>query len=102
MLPLQLLVANLDYSEYHGRLALGRIFSGTLRRGDEVAIAKLDGSLQKTAHYQALRFRGSGAYRPGSPPRPGDIVAIAGVEGITIGETVTSAESPAPLPHIPD
>src|SRR5208337_2301799 len=45
---LQLLVANLDYSEYHGRLALGRIFSGALRRGDEVAIAKLDGSLEKT------------------------------------------------------
>src|SRR5207253_2440739 len=45
--PLQLLVANLDYSEYHGRLALGRIFSGRLNRGDEVAIVKLDGSLQK-------------------------------------------------------
>ncbi|HEV2175625.1 MAG TPA: translational GTPase TypA [Terriglobia bacterium] len=97
---LQLLVANLDYSEYHGRLALGRIFSGTLHRGDEVAIAKLDGSLQKTRITKLYGFEGlerTDLERAGV----GDIVAIAGVEGITIGETVTSAETPRALPHIP-
>jgi len=98
--PLQLLVANLDYSEYHGRLALGRIFSGTLRRGDEVAIAKLDGSLQNTRITKLYGFEGLERIDLESA-EAGDIVAIAGVEGITIGETVTSAESPAPLPHIP-
>ena len=97
---LQLLVANLDYSEYHGRLALGRIFSGTLRRGDEVAIAKLDGSLQPTRIVKLYGFEGLDRTDL-ETAGVGDIVAIAGVEGITIGETVTSLESPAPLPHIP-
>jgi GTP-binding protein len=97
---LQLLVANLDYSEYHGRLALGRIFSGTLKRGEEVAIAKLDGSLQKTKITKLYGFEGLQRIDQ-EMAEAGDLVAIAGVEGITIGETVTSAESPAPLPHIP-
>ncbi len=97
---LQLLVANLDYSEYHGRLALGRIFSGTLRRGDEVGIAKLDGSLQKTKITKLYGFEGLQRIDL-EVAEAGDLVAIAGVEGITIGETVTSAEDPAPLPHIP-
>ncbi len=98
--PLQLLVANLDYSEYHGRLALGRIFSGTLRRGDEVGIAKLDKTLQKTRITKLYGFEGL-ERTDLETAAAGDIVAIAGVEGITIGETVTSAESPAPLPGIP-
>jgi len=98
--PLQLLVANLDYSDYHGRLALGRIFSGTLRRGDEVAIAKLDGSLQTTRITKLYGFEGL-ERTDLDAAEVGDIVAIAGVEGITIGETVTSVESPAPLPRIP-
>ncbi len=97
---LQLLVANLDYSDYHGRLAIGRIFSGTLNRGDEVAIVKLDGTTQKTRITKLYGFEGlertdidcAGA---------GEIVAIAGVEGITIGETVTSVESPRALVHVP-
>ena len=97
---LQLLVANLDYSEYHGRLALGRIFSGTLRRGDEVAVAKLDGSIQQTRITKLYGFEGL-ERTDLETAEAGDIVAIAGVEGITIGETVTSVESPAPLPHIP-
>jgi GTP-binding protein len=97
---LQLLVANLDYSEYHGRLALGRIFSGTLRRGDEVAIAKLDGTMQPTRITKLYGFEGL-ERTDLERAQAGDIVAIAGVEGITIGETVTSVESPAPLPHIP-
>jgi len=98
--PLQLLVANLDYSEYHGRLALGRIFSGTLSRGDEVAIAKLDGSLQKTRITKLYGFEGLSRNEIDSAAA-GDIVAIAGVEGITIGETVTSVEAPSPLPRVP-
>ena len=97
---LQLLVANLDYSEYHGRLALGRIFSGTLKRGDEVAIAKLDGSLQQTRITKLYGFEGLNRIDL-EAAEAGDIVAIAGVEGITIGETVTSVETPSPLPHIP-
>ena len=98
--PLQLLVANLDYSEYHGRLALGRIFSGRLNRGDEVAIVKLDGSLQKTRITKLYGFEGLERIDL-ERAQAGDIVAIAGVEGITIGETVTSAEDPRPLERVP-
>jgi len=96
---LQLLVANLDYSDYLGRLAIGRVFSGTLRHGDEVSIAKLDGSLHKTRITKLYSFEGLKRVDE-TVGVPGDILAIAGVEGITIGETVTSAETPNPLPHI--
>ncbi len=98
--PMQLLVANLDNSEYHGRLALGRIFSGRLRRGDEVAIVKLDGSTQKTRITKLYGFEGLERIDL-EQAEAGDIVAIAGVEGITIGETVTSLETPRPLKRIP-
>ncbi|MGH9403902.1 MAG: translational GTPase TypA [Terriglobia bacterium] len=97
---LQLLVVNLDYSEYHGRLAIGRIFSGSLTRGDEVAIVKLGGSMEKTRITKLYSFKGlerTDAERASA----GEIVAIAGVEGITIGETVTSAEAPRALVHVP-
>jgi GTP-binding protein len=96
---LQLLVANLDYSDYLGRLAIGRVFNGTLRHGDEVAIAKLDGTLHKTKITKLYSFEGLKRVDE-TVGWPGDILAIAGVEGITIGETVTSAETPQPLPHI--
>ncbi len=96
---LQLLVANLDYSDYLGRLAIGRVFNGTLRLGDEVSIAKLDGSFHKTKITKLYSFAGLKRVDE-TIGRPGDILAIAGVEGITIGETVTHAETPKPLPHI--
>ena len=96
---LQLLVANLDYNDYLGRLAIGRVFNGTLRHGDEVAIAKLDGTLHKTRITKLYSFEGLKRVDE-TVGRPGDILAIAGVEGITIGETVTSAETPQPLKHI--
>jgi GTP-binding protein len=96
---LQLQVGNLDYSEYLGRLAIGRVFSGTLRHGDEVAIAKLDGSLQKTRITKLYSFEGLKRVDE-TIGKLGDILAIAGVEGITIGETITSVENPAPLPLI--
>ena len=96
---LQILVANLEYSDYLGRLAIARVFNGTLHTGEEVGIAKLDGSIQKTTITKLFSF--SGLKRTDiTETELGDIVAIAGVEGITIGETITSAEDPAPLAHI--
>jgi GTP-binding protein len=97
---LQLLVANLDYSDYHGRIAIARIFSGTLNRGDDVAIVKLDGTVQETRITKLYGFEGlerTNIERAAA----GEIVAIAGVEGITIGETVTSIQSPRALLHVP-
>jgi GTP-binding protein len=96
---LQLLVANLDYSEYLGRLAIGRVFSGVLKYGDEVSIAKLDGSYHNTRITKLYSFEGLKRVDE-TLGQPGDILAIAGVEGITIGETITSVENPNPLPHI--
>jgi len=97
--PMQILVANLDYSDYLGRLAIARVFNGTLRTCEEVVIAKLDGSMQKTKITKLFSF--SGLKRTDiTVTELGDIVAIAGVEGITIGETITDADNPAPLPPI--
>ncbi len=96
---LQMLVANLDYNEYLGRLAIGRVFEGTLRYGDEVAICKLDGTFHKTKITKLYSFEGLRRVDE-TIGRPGDTLAIAGVEGITIGETVTSADTPKPLPKI--
>jgi GTP-binding protein len=97
---LQLLVANLDYSDYHGRLAIGRIYSGSLARGDEVAIVKVDGTQQKTRITKLYSFEGLSRVDV-ERAEAGEIVAIAGVEGITIGETVTSVEAPRALVHVP-
>ena len=97
--PLQILVANLDYSDYLGRLAIARVFNGSMHTGEDVAIAKLDGSLHKTKITKLFSF--SGLKRTDiTETTLGDIIAVAGVEGITIGETITDAINPAPLPHI--
>ena len=96
---LQALVANLDYSDYLGRLAIGRVFQGTLRHGDEVAICHLNGEIQKTKITKLYSFEGLKRVDE-TIARPGDILAVAGVEGITIGETITSAETPKPMPRI--
>ena len=96
---LQAQVANLDYSDYLGRLAIGRVFQGTLHYGDEVAICHLDGKIQKTKITKLYSFEGLKRVDE-TIARPGDLVAIAGVEGITIGETITSAETPTPMPPI--
>jgi GTP-binding protein len=93
---LQLLIANLDYSDYLGRLAVGRVFSGRVRVGDWVAVAKRDGRIE-TARVTKLHVF-DGLERVAADEAPcGEIVALAGFEGIQIGETVTSPDSPAPL-----
>jgi GTP-binding protein len=96
---LQVLVANLDYSDFLGRLGICRIISGTLRIGDEVGVAKLDGTLQKTRITKLYSFEGLKRIDE-TVGQPGDVLAIAGVEGITIGETITDAENPKPLKPI--
>src|SRR5262245_53719615 len=96
---LQILVANLDYSDYLGRLAIARVFNGTLQIGDEVGIVKLDSAVQKTKITKLYSFEGLKRVDE-TIGRPGDILAIAGVEGINNGETVTSPEAPAPLAKI--
>ncbi len=96
---LQLLVANLDYNEYVGRLAIGRIFSGEIKVGDTVAIARRDGATAKTRVSQLYAFEGlKRAAIEGA--RFGEIVALAGIDEIEIGETITSADNPKPLPPI--
>jgi GTP-binding protein len=96
---LQLLIANLDYSDYLGRLGIGRIFSGTISVGDTVGVAKLDGSLQTTKITKLYGFEGLNRAEV-EKAVCGEIVALAGVEGLNIGETVTSAEHPAKLPRL--
>ena len=96
---LQLLVANLDYSEYVGRLAIGRIFSGEIALGDQVSVAKPDGSFQKSKVLQLYAFEGlkrQSIQRAGF----GEIVALAGVDNVEIGDTITSVDNPHPLPVI--
>ena len=96
---LQILVTNLDYSDYLGRLAVCRVFNGTLKTGDEVYISKRDHSLQKAKITKLFSYMGLKRVDI-TETETGDIVAVAGVEGITIGETITGVENPAPLPLI--
>ncbi|MBC8030309.1 MAG: translational GTPase TypA [Pyrinomonadaceae bacterium] len=96
---LQLLVANLDYSEYVGRLAIGRIFSGEIALGDQVSVAKPDGSFQKVRVSQLYAFEGL-KREPIQRAGFGEIVALAGVDNIEIGDTITSVDNPQALPVI--
>jgi GTP-binding protein len=96
---LQMLVTTLDYSDYVGRIAIGRMFSGKVAVGDGVSVCKLDGTIQKTRITQLYTFEGL-KQKPVTEATAGDIVALAGIEGIFIGETVADAEDPLPLPAI--
>jgi len=92
---LQIQVTNLDYSDFLGRIAIGRVFNGTMRRGEEVGVAKLSGNIVPAAITKLYTFRGL-ERDEAAEAIAGDIVAIAGVEGIQIGETITNLENPAP------
>jgi GTP-binding protein len=93
---LQIQVMNLDYSDFLGRIAIGRVFNGTLQRGAEVGISKLDRKLESTRITKLYTFRGL-VRDEAENAIAGDIVAIAGVEGIQIGESITDLATPAPL-----
>ena len=97
--PLQVLVANLDYNDYVGRLAIGRIFNGSVAVGDQVMVCKHGGAQEKTKITQLYTFDGLKQTLI-ETAQAGDIIAIAGIEGINIGDTVASVLDPKPLPRI--
>lgn len=97
--PLQAHVTNLDASPFLGRLALCRIQQGELRKGQQVAWIRTDGSTQQVKITELLMTEGL-ERKPAEKAGPGDIVAIAGIEDIMIGETLADLENPVPLPLI--
>jgi GTP-binding protein len=97
--PLQLLVANLDSSDYVGRIAIGRIFNGRVRVGDQVAVCKLDQAVQETKVTKLYAFDGLKRVDI-QEAAAGDIVCLAGIADITIGETIADAEHRIPIPPI--
>jgi GTP-binding protein len=97
--PLQCLITNIDYNDYVGRLAIGRIFSGSIRIGDNVAVINGEGNTDKTKITSIYTFQGLDRI-DANEVSVGDLVALAGIEGINIGDTVTDIDNPLPLPRI--
>jgi GTP-binding protein len=96
---LQMLVANLDASDYLGRIAVGRVFNGQVKTGDQIAVCKLDGRIQQTKVTKLFAFEGLKRIDI-EEAAAGDIVCLAGIDDITIGETIASVENPSPMPAI--
>jgi GTP-binding protein len=96
---LQILIANIEYNPFVGRLGIGRIFSGSIAKNQEVIVAKRDGTTQKTRVRELYVFEGMKRVTVDSAS-VGEIVAIAGFDDINIGETVTTVDNPQPLPVI--
>lgn len=96
---LQLLVANIDYNQFVGRLAIGRIFSGEIAKNQEVAVSRRDGSLVRTRVKELFVFENLERVTV-DKAGVGEIVALAGFDEVEIGETITSAENPRALPVI--
>jgi GTP-binding protein len=94
---LQLWVTNVDYNDYLGRLAIGKIIQGTIHANESIAICKLDGSIENSKVTKVFVFDGLGQSEV-TEARAGDIVAVAGNENITIGETIAFIENPEALP----
>jgi GTP-binding protein len=97
--PLQILVANLDSSDYLGRIAVGRVFNGTVRISDPVTVCKLDGTFHDTRITKLFAFDGLKRVEV-DQAAAGDIVCIAGIEDITIGETIADVEHRKAMPVI--
>jgi len=98
-MPLQMLVLNLDYSEFVGRLAIGRIVNGRVAARQDVALSRHDGTLSRARVTNLYAFEGLERTEV-AEAGPGDIVALAGFEEVQIGETVTDPENPRPLPRV--
>src|SRR5262249_54554752 len=97
--PLQLLVANLDSSDYVGRIAIGRIFNGRVKAGDQAVICTVDSSMQPTTATNLYALAGHKRVDI-QEAAAGDGVCLAGMENITIGEPISDAEQPVAIPPV--
>jgi len=97
--PLQMLVSSIDYDEYTGRIAIGRIERGKINRGQQAVVCKKDGRLQEVKLNKVFMFEGLKKVEC-TEALVGDIVAVPGLEGINIGETISDADFPEPLPFV--
>jgi GTP-binding protein len=97
--PLQILVANLDSSDYLGRIAIGRVFNGTVKLNGPVSVLKLGGTIEQTKITKLFAFDGLKRAEI-EQAAAGDIVCLAGIEGITIGETISDPENHVRIPPI--
>jgi GTP-binding protein len=97
--PLQALVANLDSSDYLGRIAIGRVFNGRVKVGDAIGVCKLDGAVQTTTVTRLYRFDGLKRLEV-TDAAAGDIICLAGIDDIMIGETIADPEHPVPIGSI--
>jgi len=97
--PLQAIVANLDSSDYLGRLAIGRVFNGRVRVGDPIAVCRLDGSIERTTVSRLFMFEGL-KHVETTEAAAGDIICLAGIADIMIGETIADAEAPVAIAPI--
>ncbi|MCJ0576551.1 translational GTPase TypA [Enterococcus cecorum] len=95
--PLQFQVSLLDYNEYVGRIGIGRVFRGTIRVGDQVALMKLDGDVKKFRVTKIFGFFGLKRLEI-EEAKAGDLIAVSGMEDIFVGETVTPADHQEALP----
>ncbi|HWI52613.1 MAG TPA: translational GTPase TypA [Symbiobacteriaceae bacterium] len=97
--PLQAMVTSLDYDEYVGRIAIARVRQGSIKAGQQVAVAKLDGNVAKFKAAQLFGFQGLKRV-PMEEASIGDIIAMTGLESVNIGETITDPETPVALTPI--
>jgi len=97
--PLQMLVTTLDYSEYVGRIGIGRVFAGELKAGQRVAVVKRDGRVVQARLGKLEAFEGLGR-REAERIGAGDLCAVSGIEGVDIGDTLCAVESPVGLPPV--
>ncbi|MGI6718266.1 MAG: translational GTPase TypA [Bacteroidales bacterium] len=97
---LQMMISSLDYSSYIGRIAVGRINRGTIKMGQDVMLAKRDGSMVKSKVKEVYVFEGLAKEKIKTPIEAGEICAVLGMEGFDIGDTITDIEHPEPLKPI--
>lgn len=97
--PFQMLITMLDYDSYVGRISIGRIFHGAVKLGEQVSLVKLDGTIRQGRVTKILKYKGLKRVEVDNA-QAGDIVSIAGIDDVNVGETLASAENPQALPKI--
>ncbi|MDO5396093.1 MAG: translational GTPase TypA [Bacteroidales bacterium] len=95
----QMLVTSLDFSNYVGRIAIGRVHRGTIREGMEIGLSRKDGTVSRQRIKELHTFEGMGRKKV-AEVSSGDICALVGIEGFEIGDTITLPDNPEPLPRI--